>query len=89
MLRHAKIAFGYELEFPNPDTDTDKSSGDDCAPMVCEHDDFDEIHVDPLEHEIDVDYNCPEHNAFANVEPYVTCDDLELELGGRWLLGSD
>ena len=94
ILRHAKMASGYELELPNPDPDTDRSCDDDCAPMVCDHDDFDGIYgtdyVDPVEDEIYVvDYNCPEHNAFAIVESCVTCDDLDLELGGRWLLGVD
>jgi len=51
--------------------------------MVYEHENFNEMHgtdyVDPLESEKDVDYNCSEHNAFANGEPCVTLDDLELE----------
>lgn len=94
MLRHSNMAPDYELEFLNPDPDTDRSSDDDCASMVCEHDDFDEIYgtdyVDPVEDEIDVvDYNCPEHNVCALVEPHVSYDDLDLKLGGRWLLGAD
>lgn len=95
ILRHASMASGHMLEFPAPDTvsDSDRSSGDDSAPMPFEHDVLDEIYdtdyVDPVEDEIDVDHNCSKHNVLTAVEPRVACDDLDLELGGRWLLGAD